>query len=176
MSARADRKRRPRPQRERHGGRAPGAVAILALLALLAPLAACGSAAPRPVDIDTRNDTCAWCRMTISETRFAAELLAPSEEPRLFDDIGCLRDYLAASPSTLPRGASAFVADHRTRAWIPASRAVYAQAPGGATPMASGLAAWADAASRSADPDAAAWAPRTANEVFGAAGAPGEDR
>lgn len=141
-------------------------------LVAAALLVACSGAPPPPVEIDTRNDACSWCRMAISDRRFAAQVVAAAEEPKLFDDIGCLRDWLRGG-ADLPRGAVAWVADHRTSAWVPAGRAVYAKHPGLATPMASGLVAWADAASRGSDPESSGGAPLTPADVFGPAGAPG---
>lgn len=142
------------------------------LPAVLLLLSSCGGP-PAPVEIDTRSDACAWCRMSVSDLRTAAQLVAPLEEPRLFDDVGCLRDYLAGG-ATLPAGAVAYVADHRTRSWVAAARAVYVQTPDLSTPMSSGIAAWADAASRTSDlsvPQGAS--PRTAAEIFGAHAPPG---
>ena len=155
--------------------RRPSLFAASALHALwcASVILGCRGGAPSPVPIDTRNDTCAWCRMTISDTRFAAQLLAPSEEPHLFDDIGCLRDYLADPAVVQNPEAAAFVVDHRTRAWVPAARAVYRQAPAETTPMASGLAAWTDDASCTADPAASTWLRRSATDIFGPAGPPG---
>jgi len=135
-------------------------------------LASCATGPPRPAEIDTKNDACGWCRMAISEKRFAAQVVAPGEEPRLFDDIGCLRDWLRGAPP-LRAGAAAYVADHRTLDWVPAGRAAYAEIAGLATPMASGLAAWSDGASRGQDPDATGGTPRTAAEIFGAIAIPG---
>ncbi len=43
-----------------------------------------------PVEIDPQHDSCHWCRMTISSPRLAAQVVEPGEEPRLFDDLGCL--------------------------------------------------------------------------------------
>jgi copper chaperone NosL len=146
----------------------PRAVAAAAL----ALAAGCGGGEPQPADIDTRNDACAWCRMAISDARFAAQVVGPREEPRLFDDIGCLRDWLDGGAEVPPR-AVAWVADHRTRAWVRAAEASYARVPGLATPMASGLVAHASAASREADPEAAGGAVLTAREVFGGARVPG---
>jgi len=64
--------------------------------ARLAPLAlaltACTRGPAHPGTLDTRNDACAHCRMAVSDPRFAAQLAAPGEEPRFFDDLGCLRD------------------------------------------------------------------------------------
>jgi copper chaperone NosL len=135
-------------------------------LALALALAACRGA-PEPAPLDTRNDSCARCRMAVSDARFAAQLVAPREEPLFFDDVGCLRDFLREHRQ-LPRGAVAFVADHRTRAWARAARAAYARVPGLQTPMASQLVAHQDAASRAADPAAAGGTPLAAAEVFGA--------
>jgi copper chaperone NosL len=138
-------------------------MAALALLAV--PLSGCGGPV-EPAPIDSRHDACAWCRMGVSDPRLAAQLVAPLEEPRLFDDIGCLRDYLASGAS-LPPGAAAFVADHRTGRFVLAARAVYARSPALATPMASGIAAWEDASSRAADRSVAGGAEATAADIFG---------
>jgi copper chaperone NosL len=106
--------------------------------------------------------------MAVSDARTAAQVAAPSEEPKFFDDIGCLARYVAAQ-KPLPRGAVLYVADHRTRAWVRADQAVFTMVPSLATPMDSHLIAHVDAASRDADPDAKGGAPRTPAEVFGAA-------
>ena len=141
------------------------------LTASLLLLASCADT-PAPVEIDTRGEACAWCRMAVSDLRTAAQLVAPLEEPRFFDDLGCLRDYLTGG-ATVPSGAVAYVTDHRTRAWIPAKAAVYAQTASLATPMSSGLAAWADAASRAADPSVPEDVPtKSAQDVFGPGGPP----
>jgi len=137
----------------------------LALLFSVFSLFACGGP-PGPATLDTKNDACAWCRMGASDARFAAQLVAPREEPRFFDDIGCLAAFLAARPA--PKGSLAFVADHRTKAWVPAPSAVYTRNPGLQTPMSSHLLAHADAASRDADPDARGGTTESAATIFGA--------
>lgn len=141
-------------------------------VALLVASAALGCAvAPlEPAALDTRNEQCAACRMAVSDARFASQLVAPGELPRFFDDLGCLATFLKAGRT--PSGAAAFVADHRTKAWVRADRAVYARVPGLATPMGSQLVAHGDAASRAQDPEAAGGAPVAAAELFGPAGAP----
>ena len=143
----------------------------LAAGVLSALLAGCAGGPPEPAAIDTRNDACSWCRMGISDLRVAAQLVAPSEEPRLFDDIGCLRDYLAGG-AAIPPGAIAFVADHQSRAWVVAARAIYSRTDALSTPMDSHLAAWADEASRSADPLATPENFASAKEIFGTPGPP----
>jgi copper chaperone NosL len=130
--------------------------------------AAC-SAAQQPASVDTRNDSCAFCRMTVSEVRFAGQIVAPGEEAKFFDDVGCLRDYLRQHAAA--KGATAYVADHRTKMWTVAAKAVYVKNEQVETPMGSHLLAYSDAASRDADTQAAGTR-MTATGVFGPAGPP----
>ncbi len=114
-------------------------------------LGGCSAGPPAPVDIDTTADVCAHCRMTIVSSTTAAQIVARGEEPTIFDDLGCLRDYVAAAG--LPAGALVFVADHRTGEWVDGRTATFTQTSLD-TPMGSGLVAHVTAASR--DLDAAA--------------------
>jgi copper chaperone NosL len=109
--------------------------------------------------------------MPVSDPRFAAQLAAPGEEALFFDDIGCLRDFLGSGQADKP-GAVAFVADHRTGAWVPAAGAVFSRCPGLETPMGSHLLAWADEASRGADGSATSCVSLERAAVFGPAGPP----
>ncbi len=136
--------------------------------------AACVQREPRPAELDTRNEACASCRMPVSDARLASQLVAPGELPRFFDDLGCLRDFLAAGKA--PRGAVAFVADHRTKQWVRADRAVYTRVPGLETPMSSHLIAHAEVASRDQDPDARGGTMAELRELFGPAGPPAGGR
>lgn len=120
-------------------------------LLLAGLLGGCSAGPPAPVDIDTTADVCAHCRMTIVSSTTAAQIVARGEEPRIFDDLGCLRDYVAAAG--LPAGALVFVADHRTGEWVDGRMAMFTQTSLD-TPMGSGLVAHVTAASR--DLDAAA--------------------
>jgi len=113
---------------------------------------ACG-VAPNPAALDPRADACTTCRMIVADRHFASQIVAPYEEPRFFDDFGCLQRYLERTE--LPRGAAIFVADHRTGAWISADAAVYSRSVTGTAPMGSPIMAHVSAASRAADPDAA---------------------
>jgi copper chaperone NosL len=106
--------------------------------------------------------------MAVSDPRFSAQIVAPGELPRFFDDLGCLASFLRAGKA--PSGALAFVADHRTKAWIRADHAVYTRVPGLATPMGSRLVAHADADSRDQDPDVHGGAPVAPEELLGSAG------
>jgi copper chaperone NosL len=123
---------------------------ILAVCLLVVVSVACG-AAPQPAALDTRNDTCGACRMTVSSVKFAAQVVAPGEEPVFFDDLGCFSRYLR-DRGDLPRGAVGFVADHRTGEWVPAGSAVFSRVLSLETPMGSHLIAHASALSRDSDP------------------------
>ena len=136
-------------------------------------LGACAGGPPGPAPLDRRNDACSYCRMSVSDPRFAAQLVAPAEEPKFFDDIGCLAAHLKERRPA-PR-AVGYVADHFTGSWVVASRALYTRVPGLATPMGSHLVAHADAASRDADPDARDGVSVSLADVFGPGGPPGGD-
>jgi copper chaperone NosL len=141
-----------------------------AVLTAALTLVTCGGGAPEPAALDTRNEACASCRMAVSSAVFASQLVAPGELPRFFDDLGCLGDFLKAGKA--PRDATAFVADHRTKAWVRADRAVYTRVPGLETPMGSHVIAHADASSRDQDGDARGGTPVAAAELFGPGGPP----
>lgn len=148
-----------------------GAAGLLALT--LASLVRCSHAPPGPAVLDTRHEACAFCRMAVSERRFAAQLVAAGEEPRFFDDIGCLGGYVRAQHGRLARGSRAYVVDHRTGAWLRAAQAVYTRLPQLQTPMGSHVVAHADEASRRADPQTAdARTPLDPALLFGPDGAP----
>lgn len=114
-------------------------------------MTACAPGAPRPLTIRLGEDACAHCRMTIVAIETAAQIVSPGAEPIMFDEIGCLRDYLA--DNRLAADATVFVADHRSGEWIDARSAVFTKTTM-QTPMSSGLVAHADFASRDADPSA----------------------
>jgi copper chaperone NosL len=123
-----------------------------------------------PAPLDAANTPCRHCRMAVSDVHFASQIAAPGAEPIFFDDLGCLRDFLkqnAAGPDAV-----AFVADHRTGAWVRAADAVFTRPPNLNTPMGGGMIAHADQASRDRDPAAAGAAPVAREEIFGSAGPP----
>jgi copper chaperone NosL len=139
-------------------------------LAFVVPLAfvwatgACATSA-RPVAVDPHADACAYCRMLVSDPRFASQIVAPGEDPKFFDDLSCLRAYLDRAP--LPAGAAIFVADHRTREWIAADSAVYAKSASTDAPMGSRLVAHSSTDSRALDADVASAVAVSRKEAIG---------
>ena len=123
----------------------------------------CAAAAHAPAAVRPGEDACAYCRMTLLSTRTAAQIVEPGEDPVIFDELGCLRDYLAGH--AVPNDARIYVADHRTGAWVDAAAAVFTRTSI-ATPMSSGLLAHTDAASRDADPDTRGGAAVTSESVL----------
>lgn len=138
--------------------------AVAVAVALFAAGIACRGGAPPPASLDTKTDTCSVCRMTVSDQRLASQILVPGEEPRFFDDLGCLAKFLDAHQ--LP-DAVVYVADHRTGEWTPAAGAVYSRLDRASTPMASGLLAHATSDSRAQDAGAAGGRPVDAAVVLG---------
>jgi copper chaperone NosL len=138
---------------------------VIRWLPLLAVAAAACSGGTGPVEIALGSDACASCRMTILSQSTAAQIVGAGRDPVLFDELGCLRDYLAAAP--LADDARVYVADHASGAWVAAASAVFTRT-GVQTPMGSGLLAHADAASRDRDPAARGGTPVDAAAVIGA--------
>lgn len=124
-------------------------MAVLALAATTAT-AGCGPGELGPAPLDPRNETCRFCRMSVGDMRFAAQIVAPGEEPVFFDDLGCLTHFVQGEG--LAPGAVVFVADHAARTWVRADQAVFTKVEKLDTPMGSGLIAHRDAAARDADP------------------------
>jgi copper chaperone NosL len=125
---------------------------------------ACAVGPAAAVDPVMGEDACAHCRMTIVSRATAAQIVRPGDEPVFFDDLGCLRDYLLHQPPAAD--AVIYVADHRGGVWADARTARYTKT-GTATPMASGLLAHADEASRDADTAAAGGTRISSREVLG---------
>ena len=126
----------------------------------------CGGGALEPVAFDAAREPCTFCRMTGSSGRFAAQIVSRTEEPRFFDDIGCLRSHLKKA-DTQVAATQVFVADHRTGAWIRADQAVFTEQPDVPTPMGSHLVAHESGSSRDQDPAIRGGTPKTRDEVFG---------
>lgn len=155
----------------RRESRHRGLVALVLAAAALA--ASCGGGAPPPAKLDTSRDACGYCRMMVSDARMAMQIVAPLEEPRFFDDFGCLASFLKIAP--LKPDTEVYVTDHRTGEWIRADHAVYSRVATFSAPMGSHVIAHASEASRRADPEAADGVAMVAADVF-PGGVPGGGR
>jgi copper chaperone NosL len=83
-----------------------GALAAASLTAV----AACGAPGPKPIELG--ETPCEHCHMTISDPRFAAELVTTHRRIRLFDDAGCLAAYVADGSEDAQAIRSLWVSDY----------------------------------------------------------------
>ena len=118
----------------------PKAIRHLLWAAVL--LAACSSEAVKPVELEA-SDMCSFCRMAISERRFAAEIIDQDDNALKFDDIGCMLHYQQAAGDKL-KPAAVFVTDVDARQWLPAADAFFVRTASVKTPMGSGIVAYSD--------------------------------
>jgi copper chaperone NosL len=123
----------------------------VALLALL--VAACGGGPP---PIAWGSDACDFCRMTITDRRFAAAAITATGRTVRFDALECLAGWEAAQPRP-PRAVWVTDATH-PGTLIPAAGAEFYRAGAVSAPMGQGFIAVA----AGADPTVAGVAPGTA--------------
>lgn len=105
-------------------------------------ITACGGAEPAgPPELRLGLDECSYCRMIISEPRFAAAGRRDDGEEARFDDLGCLLHFRAE------RGATRWtfwLQDATGGGWLAAEEAWIAHDPATITPMGHGNLAFAD--------------------------------
>jgi nitrous oxide reductase accessory protein NosL len=103
-----------------------------------------------PPTLRLGRDECGHCGMLINEDRCSSALLIEQEralEHVLFDDIGCMLDYEHEHAGEV-RVVEAFVHDHTSRVWSTSSASLFLLTTTDrlATPMGSGMVAFADRA------------------------------
>jgi copper chaperone NosL len=110
-------------------------VILSCLLALMAsmPLGGCQKSVAEPSAIEPE-DMCAYCKMAISEKRYAAQFVDSGGQPFKFDDIGCMINF-----ANNKRGGDEiiayFVMDFDERQWVKAEDAYYVNSKELKTPM-----------------------------------------
>jgi len=110
----------------------------LLLLGIMWLLAACGSPEPRALVL--HQDLCAFCQMNVSDPRFASQLVTAKGRKYLFDDLRCMRDYMAEHPG---EGDHPYVADFCSPgSWIPLATATLLESPDFRSPMGGNMAAF----------------------------------
>jgi copper chaperone NosL len=117
-------------------------------VAILVMLASCQKTAMEPVAIEA-NDMCSFCRMSISEKRYAAELIDNDGQAFKFDDIGCMANFIRQKKSNVQMHAS-FVMNFDRREWLKAESAFYVRSSQFKTPMNGGIVAFKDQSSADA--------------------------
>lgn len=84
---------------------------------------------------------CAYCKMAISEKRYAAEAIDNDGNAYKFDNAFCMTRFVADRKLRDKIGAW-YIASYETRSWVDARKAAYAKSAEIPSPMASGLAAF----------------------------------
>ncbi|HLG16245.1 MAG TPA: nitrous oxide reductase accessory protein NosL [Blastocatellia bacterium] len=102
----------------------------------------CRNGEPKPVVID-KDDMCSFCRMAISEKRYAAEVIDNDGQAFKFDDITCMTSY-ANFDGRREKLAAYFVIDFNAPEWIKAEEAHYVKSLQFRTPMSGGIVAFKD--------------------------------
>jgi copper chaperone NosL len=77
----------------------PSILAILAMPALLVLAVALGCAPAGPRALVAGEDACAYCRMTISDTRFGGEAITATGRVLTFDAIECMASWARSAPA-----------------------------------------------------------------------------
>jgi copper chaperone NosL len=116
---------------------------LVAIVALALLSSACGARAMGPPEIVVDRTACSHCGMYVSEPVYAAAYQVGDNDPRVFDDIGCLLEAIdgeTASPITI------WLQDAAGAGWIDAQAAVVVASPRLRTPMNGGLLAYGNAA------------------------------
>lgn len=108
------------------------------LLALL--IASCGPHKIEPVELFAE-DECASCRMTVSGSQFASEIIYKDGSVVKFDDLKCFENY--RKTHDVVDFAALFVKNYDTKEWMPFGKSIVIQT-GIETPMGSGQVAVAD--------------------------------
>lgn len=121
----------------------------LAAIAIILPglglLLGCGPRGkPKPVAIVWTEDSCAECRMAVSDHKFAAELVKPDGSYLAFDDIGCLVEHVRGQGAG--QGSAMYVVNFSNEEWLDAETAAFLYSKELPTPMSYGIAAFPDPA------------------------------
>lgn len=94
----------------------------------------CGESEPRPVDLFPE-DECAHCRMSVSDPKFASEIISQKGEIFKFDDLLCLEKFRKKRTDVTIE--AMFVKDFETMQWLRYEKSIIIQT-GIETPMGSG--------------------------------------
>jgi copper chaperone NosL len=107
---------------------------------LLFSLGACSGTEPEKIKLNY--DNCDYCKMTIADARFVAQIVSPKGRVYKFDDAACMRNYL--SENIKLEGAGLFVANfERPDEYLDVHSAVFAYGENIASPMGGNAAAFA---------------------------------
>lgn len=97
----------------------------------------------KPVEIDFGHENCAWCQMTIVDSRFACELVSDKGKAYKFDAIECLAQFYLKNTETNWQYI-VFMPFDQPGSFHNESEVVFVQSNSIKSPMGGGLAAYLD--------------------------------
>lgn len=113
---------------------------VIAVLAFVFMLSAC-STEPQPIILG--RDNCDFCKMTISDARFGAEIITRKSKIYKFDDPHCVRSFLNENKVEKENIAGVYFVDFNTpHTLIEAEKAFFLQSPALRSPMNGNIAAF----------------------------------
>lgn len=116
---------------------------VAALLLFAFGLTSCGSSGPQPISLNT--DQCDFCKMSISDGKFGAEILTEKGRVYKFDDISCMVTYTKAIDAK-QKPKAYFIHDYsKENVLIPAESAFYIKGEEINSPMRGNIAAFSSA-------------------------------
>jgi copper chaperone NosL len=123
--------------------RADTSKTIGAPVLLAAGLAVLSGCAPEPAAIRYGSDGCAYCKMTVTDERYGAELVTHTGKVQVFDSIECLVSYLIENPDVPVQ--SLWVTPYNSPgSLIAAENALILHSPNLRSPMGMNLTAFGD--------------------------------
>lgn len=117
------------------------AVKPVAAILLAIAFSSC-STGPVPVKYGT--DNCQFCKMTISDKRFGAELVTSKGKPYKFDDVHCLAEFLKGNNNLKQDAPKIYFVDFISGELLPSSTAVLYHSESFKSPMNGNIAAFSN--------------------------------
>jgi copper chaperone NosL len=106
--------------------------ATATVFALLFALSSCGSNGPEPIKLNV--DSCDFCKMSIADGKFGAEVITQKGRTYKFDDLGCMMNYCKENKNTV--FSNYYVHDYtKNNTLIPAEKAYYLKGGSIVSPM-----------------------------------------
>ncbi len=103
-------------------------------------LGACSQQSYEPKSINAETDICKICNMSITNENYAGQIILKNGDYEVFDDIGCLMEYVAMTNNE-DIGA-AFIKDSVQNKWLNVEKATYIYSSSYWTPMNYGVLAF----------------------------------
>lgn len=112
---------------------------MISVLSVLV-LSACGDKTYEPREINAETDVCYMCNMSITHAQYAGQIVKKNNDVIVFDDIGCLMEYIAEYGDK--EVGAAFIRDNESDTWLDVTEASYVYSPDFWTPMNFGVLAF----------------------------------